>query len=279
MLAELFPGHSYGKPPVGTKESVATITREDLITHHAALVTPGNTVVTIFGDVDAKTVLPLIEKAFAAWKPSGRGRPARAAEPQPVAGGTFTSYHDRAQTIIFMGYDGMPYSSEDRYAMDVLDAVTSGIYYPGGWLHTELRGNSLVYVVHAYNWAAYDAGYFGIYAATYDEALDRALGIIGKDMKRIATELVSDEELDHAKQLCIIQNETSRQTNDTQARDAAIAELYGVGYGFPDQYPGKIGAVTKEDILRVAQKYLKDPVIVLRRPTPQDTPAEGGSSE
>ena len=60
--------------------------------------------------------------------------------------------------------------------MDVLDAITSGIYYPGGWLHTDLRGNSLVYVVHAYNLTGLDAGYFGIYAATYDEALDQALG-------------------------------------------------------------------------------------------------------
>ena len=63
-------------------------------------------------------------------------------------------------------------------AMDVLDAVTSGIYYPGGWLHTELRGNQLVYVVHAYNFTGYDTGYFGLYAATYDEALDQAMEII-----------------------------------------------------------------------------------------------------
>jgi zinc protease len=279
MLALLFPTHPYGRPPVGTKESVATITREDLVRHHTELVTPDNTVLTVFGDVDAKAVLPAIEKAFAAWKSSGRGRPAPAAEPEPVEGGTVTSYHDRAQTVIFMGYRGMPYPSEDRYAMDVLDAVTSGIYYPGGWLHTELRGNSLVYVVHAYNWPGYDAGYFGVYAATYDEALDRVLGIIGKDMERIAKEKVSDQELDHAKQLCIIQNETSRQTNDTQARDAGIAELYGLGYGFPQDYPDKIKAVTKDDVLRVAQKYLKNPVTILRRPGSEKTAPEGGSGE
>jgi zinc protease len=195
-------------------------------------------------------------------------------EPERTEPVRLTSNHDRAQTVVFMGYQGMPYASEDRYAMDVLDGIISGINYPGGWLHNELRGNSLVYVVHAYNWTGFDAGYFGIYAATYDEALEQALNIIDKHMARIAAELVTDEELDHAKQLCIIMSETQKQTNSSQARDAAVSELYGLGYGYNASYGEKIAAVTKEDVLRVAQKYLKNPVTILRRPNPPEEKIE-----
>lgn len=270
MLAELFKTHPYGRCPVGSSESVAALTGGDLAAYHAAHVTPGNTVLTVFGDVDPAATFAQIEKAFKDWKPSTRAMPAPLSEPERTEPVRLTSNHDRAQTVIFMGYQGMPYASEDRYAMDVLDGIISGINYPGGWLHTDLRGNSLVYVVHAYNWTGIDEGYFGLYAATYDEALEQALNIIDGHMARIATDLVTDEELDHAKQLCTIMNETQRQTNSSQARDAAISELYGLGYGYNENYGAKIAAVTKEDVLRVAQKYLKNPVMILRRPNPPE---------
>jgi zinc protease len=270
MLAELFKTHPYGRCPVGTSETVAALTRDDLVAYHAAYVTPGNTVLTVFGDVDPTVTLTEIEKAFKDWRPSTRVVPPVITEPERTEPVRLTSNHDRAQTVIFMGYQGMTYSSEDRYAMDVLDGIISGINYPGGWLHNELRGNSLVYVVHAYNWTGLDTGYFGLYAATYDEALEQALNIIDADMALIAAKPVTDEELEHAKQLCIIMNETLRQTNSSQARDAAISELYGVGYGYNENYGAKIAAVTKDDVLRVARKYLKNPVTILRRPNPPE---------
>ena len=269
MLAELFPTHPYGRSPVGTKESLADITREDLIAHHSSLLTPENTVITVFGDVDSDAALGLVQRKLGKWTATGEARAAIIVEPEGVEGKTVTSYHDRAQTVIYRGYMGMPYSSEDRYAMDVLDAVMSGVYYPGGWLHSDLRGKGLVYVVHAYNWTGYDAGYFGIYAATYDEALEEALKIIDGYVEKAATELISDDELEQAKRLCIIMEETSEQTNADQARDAAIPELYGLGYSYNDDYAAKIRSVTKEDVLRVAGKYLHDPVTVVRRPRPE----------
>jgi zinc protease len=278
MVRELLPNHPYGRPPVGTAESVDSITRHDLVHHHADCVTPGNTVITVFGDVEPDHALALAEKSFRKWKSQGEPRPAILVAPERVAGKTITSYHDRAQTVIFRGYLGMPYSSSDRYAMDVLDAVTSGIYYPGGWLHNDLRANGLVYVVHAYNWTGYDTGYFGVYAATYDEALDQALSTIDRYMKKIADEPITDEELAHAKQLCIIQDETSKQTNASQAQSAAIAELYGLGYDFVDRYAGGIQAVTKDDVLRVAREYLVEPVTVLRRPAPPEEQQAQGAS-
>ncbi|MBD3347697.1 MAG: hypothetical protein GF400_00695 [Candidatus Eisenbacteria bacterium] len=270
MLTGLFPTHPYGRPPVGTRESVAEISREDLERHHAELMVPENTVVTVFGDVDYQEALESVESALGGWREAEGGGPGIVVEPAAVEGKTLTSYHDRAQAVVFMGYRGMPYSSEDRYAMDVLDAVTSGVYYPGGWLHTDLRGNSLVYVVHAYNFTGFDTGYFGIYAATSDETLEEVLTTIRGYMRQIAEEPLTDEELSHAKQLCTVMDRTSAQTNAAQASDAAIPELYGLGYDFNDRYAERIGAVNREDVQRVARKYLNDAVTVLRRPRPAE---------
>ncbi|MCD4691231.1 insulinase family protein, partial [bacterium] len=269
MVNAYFGDHPYASPPVGTEESVDLITRDDLLSHYAAYISPDNTVITVFGNVVAEDALATVEKAFDKWKPSNVALPSRvrfAARTEPE---TVTTYHTRAQAVIAMGFPGMPYQSGDRYAMDVLDGIISGIYYPGGWLHADLRGKGLVYVVHAYNWTGLDEGYFGIYAATVDEAIEEAVGIIDGYIEQIKADYVTDEELGLAKQLCITMDQTQSQTNASQANDAAIAELYGLGYDFTDDYTERIAEVTKEDVMRVARKYLNNPVTILRRPEPE----------
>ncbi len=271
MVAAHFGEHPYGNTPVGTAESVDSITRDDLVAHHAAFMSPDDTVITIFGDITTDEALAAARKAFGKWKPAHVAIPARVQYTQRAEPETITSYHTRAQAVIAMGFPGMPYQSEDRYAMDVLDGIISGIYYPGGWLHADLRGKGLVYVVHAYNWTGLDEGYFGIYAATMDEALDEAVGIIDGYIEQIKSDYVTDEELQLAKQLCSVMDETQSQTNASQANDAAVAELYGLGYDFTDDYAQRISEVTKEDVMRVARKYLNNPVTILRRPEPTES--------
>jgi len=270
MLLELFKVHPNGRSELGTVESLAGIAREDLVEHHRKFVRPDNTVITIFGDVDAHDVAETARGAFGRWESAGSYGPDPVTEPPRAEPATFTSHHDRAQTVIFRGYHGMPYESDDKYAMDVLDGVISGIGYPGGWLHTDLRGKGLVYVVHAYNWTGFDIGYFGIYAATFDEALDEALGIIDGYIEKIKSEPVTDEELEQAKRLCIIMHETQLQTNGAQSQNAAIPELYGLGYDHEDGYAEMIQGVTKEQVTEVARRYLEAPVTILRRPRPTD---------
>jgi len=230
---------------------------------------PDNSVITIFGDVDTAVTLAMVEDAFRRWEPTYFEMPERTAVEARLEPETITSHHSRAQAVIAMAFPGMPYESEDRYAMDVLDGILSGIYYPGGWLHSDLRGKGLVYVVHAYNWNGFDEGYFGIYAATFDEALEEAVGIIDFYIEQMKAELVTDEELELSKQRCITMDGTTNQTNASQSHNAAIAELYGLGCNFTDDYAAKISEVTKEDVLRVAREYLNNPVTIIRRPEPE----------
>lgn len=270
MLSSLYTAHPYGLPPKGTEATVSAVTHDDLERFNGTYVVPGSTVLTIFGDLDPQVAMEKAEKAFSRWKRADVQPPPAAHEPDLRESVTTESYHDRAQTVVFRGYRGVPYSSEDRYALHVLDGVISGINYPGGWLHEHLRGNQLVYVVHAYNWTGYDSGYFGLYAATSDERLAEAIEIIDSDLASAVHEQVSDDELELAKQLCIVMNELNRQRNTDQARDAAVGELYGLGYDHNEGYAERINAVTKDDVQRVAKKYLTNSVTVIRRPQSEE---------
>jgi zinc protease len=155
---------------------------------------------------------------------------------------------------------------EDRYPLHLLDAIVSGIGFPGGWLHTELRGKQLVYVVHATNWLGLEPGYFGIIAATQPEKVEEVIRIILQNMEKAKAGDFSDEDLGRAKDLALIAERLERQTNEQLARDAALNELYGLGYDFSEHDQARLEKVTRDDIQRVAHAYLSHPTIVITTP-------------
>ncbi len=79
---------------------------------------------------------------------------------------------------------------------------------------------------------------------------------IRRELGRLIDSPVSAEELEAAKRAIIGQYELRHQTNAAQAESLALMELYGLGYKAVDEYPGKIQAVTSEDLQRVARQYL-----------------------
>jgi len=264
----LFTRHPYRYVPLGTRESLEGIAQEDLIQCYSTLCTPDNMVLAIFGDIDGLNVAEKVKREFAGY----HGKDSLSAvvnevEPELTASKTVIKYTEKDIAVIYMGYPGMCVKDlEDRYAMEVLDAVVSGINYPGGWLHETLRGNELVYVIHAFNWIGIDPGYFAIYAATTPDQVDRAVELILLQMERIKSEDIADEEFERAKGICITMEKLSHESNDAQALRSALDELYGLGYDFYTEHEERIRAITEEDVRRVAGKYLRNYVLAITQP-------------
>jgi zinc protease len=91
--------------------------------------------------------------------------------------------------------------------------------------------------------------------------------IIDEEIERIKTEPVPAEELERAKEVCATTNAVYRkQTDRDMAAIAAGGELAGLGYDYMDDYVERINALTAEDVMAVADKYLVNPVIVIASP-------------
>ncbi|MFW6457372.1 MAG: M16 family metallopeptidase, partial [Planctomycetota bacterium] len=262
---EFFDTSPYRYGPLGEKDTVEDITRKDVVEFYRHHAIPEQSVVTIFGDVEAEQAKELVEKQFGTLPPEDvpdrtikRERPRESEKTVDIP-------VDRQISAVMMGYPGMALTnSKDRFAMEVLDAVLSGIGYPGGWLQEALRGGDrdLVYVVHAFNFMGLEPGYFGIMAASSPSTMDRVIAIIKNNVDRIKNGDVNKETLSTAKNMCVTMKKLQNQTNADMALQHGLDELYGLGYGFPDTYEARIGKVTVKDLKRVAQKYLKNPLIL-----------------
>jgi zinc protease len=231
--------------------------QEDLVDFHKKYCIPNNMVIAIFGDINPDEVTAKVEKAFEKFQ-YGKFSPTQIpAEELITSVRNAEMQKEIMQAVIFMGFPGITVSDEDRYPIEVLDAVLSGVSFPGGRLHERLRANQLVYVVHAFNQPGLDPGMFGIYAGTTPDKLDTVMGIIKEEIESLQKDLISDEELDRGKKMCISVKQIGLQTNSDQAFTMGLDELYKLGYDNIMHYEDQINAVTKEDVKRMAGKYLQ----------------------
>jgi len=261
------PPYRFG--PLGSEETVRQLTSDHLKAFYVAHAVPANIVLAIFGDVEPDEAVALAEKHFS-------GMPGRALEPTRGEGAPDlieSQRHDVSstkanQSVIYMGYPSVRFEDvEDRFAMLVLDSLASGIQYPRGWLHDDLRGAGIVYAVHAANIPSPKVpGYFMIYAQCDPARVDEALDIIFKDLERARAGEFSEEELAAAKAQALTLELLDRQTASARATEAALDELYGLGYDFGRKFPELVHAVSREDIVRVAEKYLTHYVLVVTHP-------------
>lgn len=99
-------------------------------------------------------------------------------------------------------------------------------------------------------------GSFQIVLQTKNATAQEAISLSLKQMERIRQERVAERELEGAQKYLIGSFPMRLDTQGKLANFLTQVEYYGLGLDYPDKYPSLIRAVTRDDVLRVAQKYL-----------------------
>ena len=254
LYQELYDVHPYGMQTIGTKESISALKRDDLLNHHKSFFVPDRMVLTIVGDIDSEYAREKVSELFAGFNRGSAPLPYPPEDRPETTIEKTGAVKEKEQTHVGIGFNGTTIGNDDSYALQVMSEVLSG---QGGRLFIELRDRkSLAYTVSAFSKEAVDPGMIGAYIATAPEKKDEAVQGLLDEFRKLRTEPVSEEELTRAKSSIIGNYEIALQSVSSQATDMANNELYGLGYGFSKIYPEKIQAVTAEDVMRVAQKYL-----------------------
>ncbi|HUW32095.1 MAG TPA: pitrilysin family protein [Planctomycetota bacterium] len=252
------PDNPFSMDMIGRAETVSSFTLEQLEQFYATCATGPNGVLAVWGDIDSASAQARLAKAFARLN----AKPAPKMEPQPAPvlteDKTAAAYRERkdAAAVFFAWPDATLANLDDRYPMVVMEVILGGGSYPGGWLHAALRGAGLVYEVHAFNVFGLDPRHFQIQAITNPAAVDQVKAVILEKVEKMKKGEFTPEEFALAKKIALTEHLTSQQTNSQQAQAAAIDELYGFGYDFSNRFPERIDAVTLDDVVRVANKYL-----------------------
>jgi zinc protease len=250
-------GHPYGR--VSSEESLKAITRDDVAKFHAAYFESGRALITVVGDVTPATARAAVEKALAAWPKAG-SRPAFTYPALPEPAKTTIYLVDRAgaaQSNVAIGHPGPPRTTPDYYALQVMNTML------GGMFQSRLNANIREEKGYSYGVSSSFAfgkgpGAFRTGGAIVGDKTDAALTEFMKELRGIlGARPVTDEELATAKD-SLIQRLPSTFAS-VSAINGALSTLWT--QGLPDdyyqQYTKAVAAVTKDDVLRVAKKYIE----------------------
>jgi len=267
----LYTRHPYGFDKEGTIDTVSQFSRDDLIRAYRRVAVPSNTVITGVGGMDVDKTMAEISRLFG-------NIPAMALD---VAGIPLEDPLDtirektvripRAKAHLVIGFRGTTLKDDDRYALEVLNNVLAG---QGGRLFSELRDKeSLAYTVTSFVRPGTDPGMVAFYMACDPSKVDQAVTGLFREIKRIRESKVTEDELARSKNNLIGRRRIALQSPWARAEDAALNDLYGLGYDFDPEYTKRISSVTADQVLAVARKYLDEHRYAFARILPEKASA------
>jgi zinc protease len=250
--------HPYGRPLFGNEASLTAISEADVRRFYETYYRPNNAALIVAGDVTAATLLPKLERAFAAWKPAkvpaadvSMAPPAR-----ERAGIYLVDKPGAAQSVIQIGQVGVARSTPDYFPLLVLNSMLGGQFVSR--INLNLREDK-GYTYGARSSFDYrrGAGPFAASGGVFTNVTKESVSEFMKELRGIRGEIpVTERELEYAKQGILRGFPRGFETPDQIAGRLSAIVLYNLPDDYFNSYNERVRAVTLADITRVANRYL-----------------------
>ena len=249
----VWPEHPLGRDIGGTRESVSSLTRQEIRDYQESQHTPGNTIVTVAGNVEHDEIVDALSKTLNDWKPNTPKSWTPAVDGQ-VEPRLAIEYRKTEQVHFCIALRGLSVRDPDRHALNLLNIILGeGM---SSRLFVELRENKgLAYSVYSYTTHFQDSGSLVVYAGVDPARTKQAVAGVAHEIKRLKDD-VTEEELRKAKDL--VKGRLLLRMEDTRSvaswaggQELLIGKLLTV-----DEVVEQMETVTLDDLNRVAGQLL-----------------------
>lgn len=246
----------YARPEGGDEKCVEAIEREHLIAFYESRYLPGGTSVIVAGDITVDRAEALVRRALGDWE-SGTP-PAMVGDDVPAR--TQRAVHivakpDAPQSELRIGHVGIPRNHPDFFPVNVMNAVLGGLF--------NSRINLNLREAHAYTYGAFSsfdwrrqAGPFVVSTAVKSDITDAAAREVLIEIDRIRAETISPDELSLATSYLDGVFPIRFETTAAIAAALSVLVIHGLPEDYYDRYRDRVRAITTEQILHAAQRYL-----------------------
>lgn len=264
LLARLVYGeHPLGRPIGGTKDTIGAVSRDDVHEHYRQHYRPRDLVVTVAGAVDHDELVTNVESALEAC---GWGGAAHEAPRQRRArtgallsqGAVEVVERPLEQVNLMIGMPGLTATDPRRFQLSVMNTVLgSGM---SSRLFQEVRERrGLAYAVYSFASTYSDAGSFGMYAGCAPHKTATVASIMLAEVERIASDGVTDEELQRAKGQIAGASALALEDSDARMSRLARSELTHGEFSDLDVTLEAVDAVTTEEVAAMASMIADAP--------------------
>lgn len=248
--------HPYGLPGGGTAESLAAITRTDIIDFHKKYYVPNNALLAVVGDIAADEAMAGLETHFGGWKPADVPPLKVMDPPEPTRRVIVIDKKDAVQTEIRVGHLAIPRKHPDY---DIVDQVVKLLGGEGAnRLQQVLRSQrQLTYGASADLDSYKMAGAVIAETDTQTRSTAEALRVMVDEFSRIQREQVNEDELRGAQNYMVGSFPLSIELSDAIATKVLNQLFYELPVDDLPKYRERVQRVTPADIARVAKWFIR----------------------
>jgi zinc protease len=243
-----------------TQASLQSIGREDLVALQKRYLGPKNFVLAVSGNFDRATMVKKLDRAFAGWPVPGENPGPPKPPAQPAAQGWYVVDKDVNQTRVSLGLRALDRYDPDFYAAQVMNYVLGGGGFTSRLVNRIRSDEGLAYSVSSrFEGGTYYPDPWRAFFQTKARSTAFAISIALTEIARVRDSLVTSGELETAKASFIEGFPARFPTAQAIAGALAAEELtgrYAKDPGYLGQYASRIGAVTAQDVQRVARRLL-----------------------
>jgi zinc protease len=258
LFGMLYPDqHPYGRPAKGLADTVSRMSRQDLADFHQSRFAPSTTTVIIVGDVNRDRAAAAGGRVFGSWQRDAVAE-SPLASPAPVRSRQqrVISMMNKAQADIAYGFTTIVRSDPGYYAYTLMNNAL-GQYGIGGRLGDNIRERQgMAYYVFSSFDANIVEGPLVVRAGVNPANVERAIAAIDDEMRRMAEQGITREELADCKQYLIGSIPRLLETNSAIAMFLQTSEFFGLGLDHDLRLPALLDAVTLEDVRAAARRSL-----------------------
>ena len=253
----MFGAHPLGRNLLGTRQTNAAIQRETLAEFYETFYRPQGMVIAVVGALPAEDAVTKVGAAFGDWTGD---RPARAALPPVPALDSVRERHvampDKSQSDIILGWPAMPRLHPDFDKARLANTVL-GVFGMMGRLGANVRERQgMAYYAYSQLATNKQTGLWLAIAGVNPANVERAIGAMLQEVRRLADERVPEEELSDCKRYLTGSLPLQMETNDGVASILVDIEWHGLGLDYVQRYVEIINSLTADDVQEAAQRYL-----------------------
>jgi predicted Zn-dependent peptidase len=250
--------NALGQTVLGKRETIGAFKRDDLINHVNNYYGTENIIISCSGKFDEDKLINRLNEGIGSLK---RNSIKKDVFVPGYSGGLKVLTKDLSEAHICIGLKGMPYSSDDRYTMHLLNTIL-GSGFSSRLFQNVREKKGLVYSIYSYHVSYIDTGIWSVYAGTDKKHVSEVINISVDEVMNLAGS-VTEDELQRAKAqlkgnlILALESTSNKMTN------IAKQEIYYGKYFTPDEIIKMVEDVTIDDLRALSNRIVGESPIAV----------------
>jgi zinc protease len=254
----VYPNHPYSRPEEGHPETVRVVRLTDIKAFHAKHYGPKGMRVAVVGGIDPQKAIEKVQAALGDWENPQQPAPPDLPPWSPLSKSqqVRVDVSGKSQSDLILGTAGPARGAPNFLAASLGNNILGQFGMMGRIGEVVREEAGLAYYASSNVSGSLGPGPWSVSAGVNPKNENQAIELILKEIRRFVTELVSEDELSDSQANYIGSLPLSLESNRGVASSLLHLEKHNLGLDYYVRYPALVRAVTRQDVLAAASRYL-----------------------